>query len=109
MRALILALMLLVMAPLVARADTVVTTPAAPVGDEATSSYRVVAIAVGAVAGVVVANAITGGMATPVLVMGMGGADAAVLVPGSGIYVSAATAAIGAVAGGYIGNWLYGH
>jgi hypothetical protein len=103
MRALILVLLLL-MAPLAARAQT--ATPAAGPADEATGTYRVVAIAAGAVAGVIVANAVTGGLATPVLVMGAG---EAILVPGSGFYVSAATTAIGAVAGGYLGNWLYGH
>jgi hypothetical protein len=103
MRAFFLALLLL-MAPLAARAET--AAPAAGPADESAGSYRVVAIAAGAVAGVIVANAVTGGLATPVLVMGAGDA---VLIPGSGIYVSAATAAIGAVAGGYLGNWLYGH
>ncbi|MFO1057386.1 MAG: hypothetical protein U1E53_10520 [Dongiaceae bacterium] len=104
MRALMLALMLLVMAPLAARADTAAA-PAMPTEDGA-GSYRVVAIAAGAVAGVIVANAVTGGLATPVLVMGAGDA---VLVPGGGFYLSAATAAVGALAGGYIGSWLYGH
>lgn len=103
MRALILVLALL-MAPLAARAQT--DTPAAGTMDPSTGTYRVVAVAVGAVAGVIVANAVTGGMATPVMMIGAGDA---MLLPGSGIYVSAATAVIGAVAGGYFGNWLYGH
>jgi len=73
-------------------------------------TYRVAAIAVGAVAGVVVANAVTGGLITPILMYGSGnGAGAAVLASG---YTAAATntlvTAAGAIGGGYIANWIYG-
>lgn len=66
--------------------------------------YRVVAISAGAVAGVVVTNVLTGGLITPVL-LGSGGA-----FMGHGLTwaaVSTGTAAVGAVAGGMAGDWLY--
>ena len=94
MRAFVLAFLLLLTAPIAARAETAAV-PVVGTADEAAGGYRVVAIAAGAVAGVIVANAVTGGMATPALVLGA--ADAATLMPGSGIYLSAATAVMGAV------------
>jgi hypothetical protein len=66
--------------------------------------YRVVAISAGAVAGVVVANVLTGGLITPVL-LGSGGAFMAHGFTSAA--VSASTTALGAVAGGMTGNWLY--
>jgi uncharacterized protein YcfJ len=67
--------------------------------------YRVAAISAGAVAGVVVANVLTGGLITPVLLAGSGGA---VMSHGLGwMAVSTGTTAVGAVAGGYAGDWLY--
>lgn len=75
-----------------------------------TSVYRVTAIAVGAVAGVVVANAVTGGMITPVLMYGTGtGASSAMVAGGySAVATQALVTAVGAIGGGYIGNWIYG-
>lgn len=71
-------------------------------------TYRVAAIAVGAVAGVVVANAVTGGMITPILMYGSS-SGTAVLANG---YTAAATHTLvtagGAIGGGYIANWIYG-
>lgn len=73
------------------------------------STYRVAAIAVGAVAGVVVANAVTGGMITPILMYGSGNGAGAVMAGG---YTAAAThtlvTAAGAIGGGYIADWIYG-
>ncbi|WP_207461206.1 hypothetical protein [Azospirillum sp. SYSU D00513] len=69
--------------------------------------YTTAAIAAGAVAGVIVANAATGGIMTPVLTAGaleggmMGGGYLAMTS-------QALVSAIGAVGGGYVGNWLYG-
>ena len=70
-------------------------------------SYATAAIATGAVIGVLVANAATGGMMTPVVTAGAmeGGA-----VMGTGYLAMASEAvvtAIGAVGGGYLGNWFY--
>jgi len=74
------------------------------------STYRVAAIATGAVAGVIVANAITGGMITPILMYGSGNGAGAALMASS--YTAAAThtlvTAAGAIGGGYIANWIYG-
>src|SRR5262245_49718823 len=71
--------------------------------------YRVAAISVGAVAGVLVANAVTGGMVTPVLLWGAGDAGLVAAAPAATAAQTAVTAA-GALIGGYIGNWVYdGH
>src|SRR5262245_54778088 len=73
--------------------------------------YRVAAIAVGAVAGVIVANAVTGGMVTPVLLWGAGDAGLVAATPSvAGTAAQTAVTAAGALIGGYIGNWVYdGH
>lgn len=71
--------------------------------------YRVLAIAAGAVGGVVVANAATGGLITPWLTLGMAGGGT--LTTTNIVIIAAARTAVavgGAVAGGFLGNWLYG-
>jgi hypothetical protein len=86
------------------------------------SFYRVAAISVGAVAGVIAVNIASGGMITPILAAGMvdvapvvAATPAAVPVVATGSVDYLATAAetavvaIGAVVGGYVGNWLYGN
>lgn len=72
---------------------------------EGPTGYQITAIAAGAVAGVVVANVATGGMITPVLAAGGGPAMGASYAVMAG---QAAVTAVGAVVGGYVGNWLYG-
>ena len=67
MRKLFLALGFLLALPTMAMAQS--ATPA----DPADAGYHVVAISAGAVAGVIVANALTGGLATPVMTIGAGG------------------------------------
>ena len=87
--------------------------------------YRVAAIAAGAIAGVIVANVVTGGMITPVLLAGAGeqawsrpcrrspkGRSAAPEAV-TGVYYTAMAAqtvvtAAGGLIGGYVGNWVYG-
>jgi uncharacterized membrane protein len=81
-------------------------TPPLPVAGPATESYRVAAIAAGALAGVIGLNVVSGGAATPVLVFGGAGGLAA--AQGTAAYVAGfAATALGAVAGGYAGSWLY--
>jgi len=75
----------------------------APTDDD----YRVSAIAVGAVAGVVIANVATGGMAAPVLVLGTPAATLAVAQSGAGYIGGLAITAFGAFGGGYVVDWLY--
>ncbi len=85
--------------------------------------WRIAAISTGAVVGVVVVNAVTGGLITPVLLSGAGsapgatGAVAAAQTGGAAVVatttsytamaIQAASTMFGAVAGGYFGNWLY--
>jgi len=75
--------------------------------------YRVAAIAAGAVAGVVVANAVTGGIITPVLMAGSGMPVGAMAQPALAattytfMAVQAGVLGAGAVVGGYVGNWVY--
>ena len=84
--------------------------------------YRVAAIAAGAVVGVIVANVVTGGMITPVLLAGAGDAgmvaampavaEASVVPEAAAVYDTAAPAVVtaaGGLIGGYIGNWVYGN
>lgn len=73
------------------------------------TALRVAAISVGAVAGVFVANAVTAGMITPILVA-TGGNTAAIAAGGTYAIAAgeAAVTAVGAVIGGYASNWLYG-
>jgi len=54
---------------------------------------------------VIVANALTGGLATPVMTIGSGG-GVAVWEGGAALWSIVSTAA-GAVVGGYFGDWLY--
>ncbi|MEP9378621.1 hypothetical protein ABLE91_18035 [Aquabacter sp. CN5-332] len=74
-----------------------------------TTALRVAVISVGAVAGVFVANAVTAGMITPILVA-TGGNTAAIAAGGTYAVAAgeAAVTAVGAVIGGYASNWLYG-
>jgi len=126
MRTLILGLSLLAFTP-VAMAPAYAQAPAAtvtvptvtapslshsvptPTTTEEASFYHVAAIATGAVAGVIVANALTAGMITPVLLAGSNGGGA--MMAGGGYAYAAGQAGVtivGAVVGGYVGNWLYG-
>lgn len=68
--------------------------------------YRVGSIAVGAVGGVIVANAVTGGLITPLMTVGMagGGMNAGMV---TAAVTQTAVAIAGAVGGGYLGNWYY--
>jgi len=100
MRRLFLALGFLLALPTMAMAQSSAT-PA----DPADAGYHVVAISAGAVAGVIVANALTGGLATPVMTIGAGG-GVAVWEGGAALWSIVSTAA-GAVVGGYFGDWLY--
>jgi|KBSSwiStaDraftv2_1062776.scaffolds.fasta_scaffold747158_2 hypothetical protein len=99
MRKLFLALGFLLALPTMAMAQS--ATPA----DPADAGYHVVAISAGAVAGVIVANALTGGLATPVMTIGAGG-GVAVWEGGAALW-SIVSTATGAVVGGYFGDWLY--
>lgn len=70
--------------------------------------YRLMAIAAGTVGGVVAANALTGGLITPVLTAGMSGGS----MMSGGSYAMAATTVVtatGAAVGAYVGDWLYGY
>ncbi len=72
--------------------------------------HRMLAIAVGAVAGVVIVNGLTGGMATPILLAGTGGTPvlaAAAAEPALAV-VQAGIIIVGGVVGGYVGDWFYG-
>ena len=84
---------------------------------EGPSGYRWLAIAAGAVAGVVVVEFLSGGTITPVLVAGAPGAiemepaaAAAVAAPMGVGYslLEVVKVAAGAVIGGYVGDFLYG-
>jgi uncharacterized membrane protein YfcA len=94
-------------------------------------SYRVAAIAAGAVVGVIVANYLTGGLITPVLLWGAGDAGMVAVAEGAVIPAVAEGAAMavpeaanshfvttagqalvtaaGGMIGGYFGNWAYGN
>jgi uncharacterized membrane protein YfcA len=96
-----------------------------------TDSYRVAAIAAGAVVGVIVANYLTGGLITPVLLWGAGDAGMVAVAEGAVIPAVAEGAAMavpeaanshfvttagqalvtaaGGMIGGYFGNWAYGN
>lgn len=135
MKALLLALALLV-APVAAHAQNSEAAAAASGGY--TDGWRVGAIALGAVGGVIVANYLTGGFLMPVMMAGggeaaMGGGMGAGMGAGMGggmaegamaggmgggamsgaVMTAVATTRLiitgtGAVVGGYVGNWLYG-
>jgi hypothetical protein len=95
--------------------------PRAPAAD--LSFHNVAAISIGAIAGVIVVNMVTGGMIMPILAAGVAEttptavpAVAGAVAPAamaSVDYVATASqvavAAVGAVVGGYVGNWLYGY
>jgi hypothetical protein len=126
MRAIVLAVALALM-PVVANAQseqTITTEPVAPSVTESTASpaemapmpthlasvdgYRIAAISAGAVVGVIVVNMATGGMATPVMAGSM--ANGVVLM-NTGTWLTTvselAVTAVGAIGGGYVGDWLY--
>jgi len=124
MRTLILGLSLLAFTP-VALAPAYAQQPAAvvpaptspslsssvpsPTPEGEASFFRVASIAAGAVGGVIVANALTAGMITPVLLAGSGGGSA-MMAGGTTAFAAgqAGVTIVGAVVGGYVGNWLYG-
>lgn len=77
-----------------------------PRAESGLDGYQVAAISIGAIAGVVVANVVTGGMIAPVMMAGAGGA--AVMADGMGwMAVKAGVTLAGAVGGGYVGDWVY--
>lgn len=84
---------------------TAVQAPA-PVVERRVDGYRVLAISAGALGGAMVGHALIGG-SMPIV---MGGGGMAVLQgAGTGyMLLRGAVVAGSAVAGGYIGNWLYG-
>ncbi len=130
MRGLAIAIVVL-LSPLTALAET--AQPAAPTLAEAApmprapaadlSFHNVAAISIGAIAGVIVVNMVTGGMIMPILaaettsaavpaVAGAAGAAAPAAMAGVDYVATAsqiAVAAVGAVVGGYVGNLLYGY
>jgi hypothetical protein len=131
MRAVAIAIVVL-LSPLAALAQTV--QPAAPTLAETApmpqppaadlSFHNVAAISIGAIAGVIVVNLVTGGMIMPILAAGVvettpaavpamaGAAVPAAAMAGVDYLATAsqvAVAAAGAVVGGYVGNWLYGY
>jgi hypothetical protein len=74
--------------------------------------HRMLAIAVGAVVGVIVANGLTGGMITPVLLAGTGGGTPVLAAAAAEPAVAAVQAGIiivGGMVGGYLGDWVYGN
>jgi uncharacterized membrane protein YfcA len=130
MRALVIAIVVL-LSPMMALAQaapppgpSLAETAPMPEPHAAELSFRhVAAISVGAVAGVIAINIATGGMILPVLAAGLvetapaAPATAAAVVPavamGGVDYLATvsetAVLAVGAIVGGYVGNWLYGH
>ena len=130
MRGLAIAIVVLLL-PLTAMAET--AQPAAPTLAESApmpqppaadlSFHNVAAISIGAIAGVIVVNMVTGGMIMPVLAAGVAETTPAAVAGAAGAaapaamasvdYVATASqlavAAVGAVVGGYVGNWLYGY
>jgi len=84
---------------------TAVQAPA-PVVERRVDGYRVLAISAGALGGAMVGHALIGGSMP--IVMGSGGM-AVLQGAGTGyMLLRGAVVAGSAVAGGYIGNWLYG-
>jgi hypothetical protein len=95
--------------------------PRAPAAD--LSFHNVAAISIGAIAGVIIVNVVTGGMIMPILAAGVAETTPAAVPAVAGAaapaamasvdYVATASqvavAAVGAVVGGYVGNWLYGY
>jgi len=130
MRGLAIAIVVLLL-PLTAMAQT--AQPAAPTLAESApmpqspaanlSFHNVAAISIGAIAGVIVVNIVTGGMIMPILAAGVAETTPAAVAGAAGAaapaaiasvdYVATASqlavAAVGAVVGGYVGNWLYGY
>jgi hypothetical protein len=119
MRAVVFALLLILVAPVLASAQSAqpaaAATKVAASNDSATgngmqmsggvnsvSGYRVAAISFGAAAGVLVVEAMSGGMATPVILSAGGAA-----VQGGSTVMATAMVAMGAWMGGMVGNWLY--
>lgn len=81
-----------------------------PVDPDAFDFYRAAAITAGAVGGIIVANVLTAGLATPAAAAASGtGVGAVAAGAGTAITVGEiAISAVGAVVGGYVGNWVYG-
>jgi len=85
---------------------TAVQSPA-PVVERRVDGYRVLAISAGALGGAMVGHALIGG--TVPMVIGGGGGMAVLQGAGTGyMLLRGAVVAGSAVAGGYIGDWLYG-
>ena len=81
------------------------TAPDVAVAQPADDAYLVSAIAIGAVAGAIVANVATSGMAAPVLALGTPAVTAA--LTSVEYFGAVATTAIGATVGAYVAEWLY--
>jgi hypothetical protein len=80
-----------------------------PEDPDATDPYQIAAITVGAVGGIMVANMLTAGLATPAIAAA-GGGGAMAAGAGSAMMASQiAVSAVGAVVGGYVGYWVYGN
>ena len=68
------------------------------------TTYRVAMIALGAVAGAIVGNVLTGGLMTPILTAGLAGPGTAAATVGA-YAVSAITTTFFAGIGAYVGVW----
>jgi hypothetical protein len=81
-----------------------------PVDPNAFDYYRAAAITAGAVGGIIVANVLTAGLAAPAAAAATGTGAAAVTASAAPAIAAGqvAISAVGAVVGGYVGNWLYG-
>lgn len=92
-----------------APATSLSSTVPAPADPDAIDPYRVMAITVGAVGGIVVANMLTAGVAGSA--MAAAGTGTGTLSAGAGYAAGVgqvAVSAVGAVIGGYVGGWVYG-
>ena len=82
-----------------------------PTDPDATDPYQIAAITVGAVGGIMLANMLTAGLATPAAAAA-GGTGVVAMEVGAGYAMMAsqvAVSAVGAVIGGYVGYWVYGN
>ncbi|ADH89492.1 hypothetical protein Snov_2196 [Ancylobacter novellus DSM 506] len=80
-----------------------------PEDPDATDPYQIVAITVGAVGGIMVANMLTAGLATPAIAAAGGGGTMAAGAGSAMMASQIAVSAVGAVVGGYVGYWVYGN
>jgi uncharacterized protein YcfJ len=97
-----------VAAPATSLSSTVPT----PTDPDAVDPYQIAAITVGAVGGIVVANMLTMGLASPAAAAATGAGGTVAMEAGAAYAISAgqvAISALGAVIGGYVGNWMYGN